>query len=225
MLLTRASTTLAAAGLALLCATAAAQTCPTVTVSVDAPTYVKRGGRLLYKATVKNVGPSTASGLELDVNAPALTTVQKAPGRKGASTTIGDGPFGVRIMVPSLPSGKQATLSLRLTVDKCAPEVLIIGALAGKNIPYKSRECATGVPDAVIKVKGDNTCDNATPRLPSGFTSYAEIAALYNAPQGSSLPSYYATGISCAGKYALCAFAACRIVSTNTNPPLAECGW
>jgi hypothetical protein len=232
MLLTRSSSVLAA-GLALLCAAlapeAVAQTCPSVSVAVSATPAVKRGGSLVYKATVTNHGPSTVSGFELAINTPALTTVRKTPGR-GKSTSTG-GLFGTVLTVPSLPSGKSAKLTLRLSVDKCAPEVLTIGAIGRKA---GTLTCVTSVPDAVIEVKGDNACDNATPRLPTGFTSYEQISQLYDAypqggPGGGGVPSYVASGITCEGKYALCAFATCRIVYLGdegaNRAPLAECGW
>lgn len=186
---------LLAAGLALVAAAfapeAAAQTCPSVSVAVDAPPIVKRGGNFFYKLTVTNHGQGTVSGFEVAVNTPALTTVRKSPWRK-APTTVGNGPLGTVVQVPSLASGKSVTLSLRLGVDKCAPEVLTVGALGRLT---GSLDCSTPVPDAVLEVKGDNSkCANIQPSPLPGDLTLAQIAALYNTPQGTSLPSYVATG-------------------------------
>ncbi len=205
-MLFKRSTALALLGAALAPALAAAQ-CPSVSFQVDTPSAVARGRGLTYKITITNHGTTTLSNYEVAVNTPAMATVHRMVGasRKGGASQTQD-VFGNIWQVPSLPEGKSKTLTLRLSVDKCAPEVLTVGAVGRTS--GTPAGCLVSAPDAVVEVKGDNKCDTATPKLPPGFTSFDQIAALYDAyPQGDSIASYLETGINCTSKYALCAFA------------------
>ena len=123
--------------------------------------------------------------------------------------------------------GKTQKLTLRLDVDKCAPERISIattGNFANSESTLRLGSCFAHAPATLVLVKGENKCDTSAD-IPEGFTSWQELASLYNAyPQSGTLAEYVPVGIACVGPYALCEFSMCRIVSTDTYPPLAECG-
>lgn len=128
--------------------------------------------------------------------------------------------------MPSLAVGKTQKLTLRLDVDKCAPDRLSIATTGNfaNSISTKLGSCFAHAPATLVLVKGENKCDTSTD-IPEGFTSWQQLASLYDAyPQSANLAEYVPAGIACVGPYALCEFAMCRIVSTDTDPPLAECG-
>jgi hypothetical protein len=111
--------------------------------------------------------------------------------------------------------GKTQKLTLRLDVDKCAPERLSIATTGNFANSDSTRlgSCFAHAPAALILVKGENKCDTSAD-IPEGFTTWQQLANLYDAyPQSRNLAEYVPAGIACVGT--LCEY---------TYPPLAECG-
>jgi len=218
------STVLAATmGLLYASSLAIAQICPVVILDVDAKPVVTRGRPLTFKAEVTNAGSEALKNYEIIVNIPPSATVRKGPGMH--KNPLSD-PARFIWQVPSLAVGKTQKLMLRLDVDKCAPDRLSIattGNLANSN-STRLGSCFAHAPGTLVLVKGENKRDTSAD-IPEGFTSWQQLASLYDAyPQSANLAEYVPAGIACVGPYALCEFAMCRIVSTDTDPPLAECG-